>query len=775
MKRTLLITATLLVALSIASFITPFHVSVAGASPYVDPLLTRNASTSPANSKAEVIIVLDHIPTSADAQAVMRFSRIDAPMTQLPMILAVSNYGNLTNLSNYPGVISLWANRQLTYLAQVQTTTHTSGEVPVLHSWWNNIMHVPDAWSRGFQGQGIGVALIDTGVDAGNPSLGYRFTPTTTSPTPPPAQAPYRVIQNVKVFTIGEIVLNQPIGVDQFYAENQINTDTSSGHGTSTAGLVAGTGDASNGIYKGAAPQANIIALGAGDVDFVFHAIASYNYILAHRVQYNIRIVSNSWGTTFDCTGGVGTPDYNACRSGSPINTATKAAHDAGIAVFFAAGNSGPGHPTINPYSEPSWVVSVGAGTESKGLTDFSSRGCTDTTAPGCTNVSEQQPDLVAPGMNVISTKDTTCTVDCPLSAPSDTGNIPLAYQPYYTTFGGTSAASPMAAGVAALVLSANPSLSPDQLKATMKATTDPMLGYLPFQVGTGYVNALSAVKAAQGQSFTPTQTRVQAFGDQRYIYKQFIGGAVVVTDNWQDGSVPVFNGALNMTINVSWTTAATPFQWQISVYGPNDTDAADRFPGTTIGTEGATSSTIVIKGAAYIASFNNPGFNSGTWTVQVLNFNNPQTSTITVDVNYPAKAKTNMNNSHDIGAIDNEQGGIKGQEEAILQANDGTILTTIPIASAGATSVSAHITQPVNTVIQVVQIVVVDSNGNMIEIRGAWVTTKSDLNTRVAQIQQLLMTTTDPAQVTALQTELTAIQAVLPTTPLTEIPPALP
>jgi hypothetical protein len=332
-----------------------------------------------------------------------------------------------------------------------------------------------------------------------------------------------------------------------------------------------------------------------------------------------------------------------------------------------------------------------------------------------------------------------------------------------------------MAAGVAALVLSANPSLSPDQLKATMKATADPMLGYLPSQVGTGYVNALSAVKAAQGQSFTPTQTRVQAFGDQRYIYKQFIGGAVVVTDNWQDGSVPVFNGALNMTINVSWTTAATPFQWQISVYGPNDTDVADRFPGTTIGTEGATSSTIVIKGAAYIASFNNPGFNSGTWTVQVLNFNNPQTSTITVDVNYPAKAKTNMNNSHDIGAIDNDQGGIKGQEEAILQANDGTILTTIPIASAGATSISAHITQAVTTVIQVVQIVVVDSNGNIIEIRGAWVTTQSDLNTRVAQIKQLLSATTDPAQVAALQTELSAIQTTPPTTPLTENLPGLP
>jgi hypothetical protein len=326
-----------------------------------------------------------------------------------------------------------------------------------------------------------------------------------------------------------------------------------------------------------------------------------------------------------------------------------------------------------------------------------------------------------------------------------------------------------MAAGVAALVLSANPSLSPDTLKATLKATTDPMLGYLPFQVGTGYVNALSAVKAAQGQAFTPTQTRVQAFGDQRYIYTQFIGGAVVVTDNWQDGSVPVYGGALNMTINVSWTTPAQPLQWVISVYGPNDTDVVDKFPGTTIGTQGATTSTIVIKGAAYIASFNNPGFNSGTWTVQVLNFNNPQTSTITVDVNYPAKAKTNMNNAHNIGVSDSQQGGLKGQEEAVLQSNDGTILAVIPIAAAGATSITDRITQPTNTVIQVVQIAVVDSNGNVIEIRGAWVTTQTDLNARVAQIQQLLLTTTDTTQRTALNTELAAIQAALPTTPAIE------
>jgi serine protease AprX len=768
MKRTIVL-STILVALSIFSLVTAINVHPVRAGPYIDRLLTTNASNSPPSAKAEVIIVLDHIPTSNDANAIMQFSRIDAPMTQLPMILAVSNYGNLTNIAKYPGVVSLWANRQLTYLGQVQTVTHSYGQVPVQHSWWNDIMHVPDVWNLGFQGQGIGVALIDTGVDATNPSLGYRFSNGLS-------QAPYRLVQNVKVFSIGEIVSNHPLGPDQIYLENQLDTDTTSGHGTSTAGLVAGTGDASNGIYKGAAPQANIIAMGAGDVDFVFHIVTSFDYLIAHKQQYNIRIVSNSWGSDFECSvGGTGVmPDPQACRN-DPITAATKAAHDAGIAVFFAAGNSGPGHPTINPYAEPAWVVGVGAGTESKGLTDFSSRGCTDTTDPGCTNVQEQQPDLVAPGMNVISTKCKACATDNSLSAPSDTGNIPLADQPYYTTFGGTSAASPMAAGVGALILSANPTLTPDQLKADMKATTDPMLGYLSFQVGTGYVNALSAVRAAQGQGFKPTVTRIQAFGDQRYIYTQFIGGAVAVTDNWQDGSVPVFNGAKNISITVSWTTPAQPLQWEVFVFAPNDQQVALLFPGTDIGSQGATSVSTTVTNSTFIASVNNPGQTSGTWTVQVVNFNNPQTSTITVDVNYPGKAKTQMQNAHDIQSKDSSTSGLPANEYAVTQLNDGTVLSTILLAPAGAKTITADITQPANTVISVVQIVLVDNSGNIVEVRAAWVTTQTDLNARAAQIQQLLVTTADPTQVTTLQTELNAIQAAMPTTPITENLPALP
>ncbi len=775
MNRTITI-ATALVILSIIATVTPYNIRPAHAAPYVDPALAKIASASSPSATTQIIIVLNHTPTSADSNAIQQYSTMTAPMSNLPMILATTTFANLANIEAYSGVVSVWENAQLSFFGQVSTTTHSYGEVPVQHSWWDTIMRVQDAWALGYQGQGVTVALVDTGIDASNPSLGYNFASAGLS------QAPYRVIQNVKVADVGELASNQPLGPDQIYAENVINTDTTSGHGTSTAGMVANTGDASNGVYKGTAPQANILGLGTGDGDFVFYAVASFNYIIANQAKYNIRAVSNSWGTDFHCSLLYVAPfdimpNPPACRDGSPIWIATKAVHDAGVAVFFAAGNDGPGNPTINPYAEPSWVIGVGAGTESHGLADFSSRGCANTGDPACTNVSEQQPDLVTPGINVISTKAKTGATDNTLSSASDTGNIPLAYQPYYTTFGGTSAASPTAEGVAALVLSANPSLTPDQLKTVLKSSTDPMLGSLPFQVGTGYVNALNAVKLALGKGFQTGNNKAQAFGDQRFTYQAYIGGEVAVTDNWMDGNFPVYSGATSVSFTASWSTPSTDLQWQVNVYGPNDNEVTSCFsplpdllfvqPSCPIA-DGTTSVSYTVTNSSYIASLDNPGFTSGTWTIQVINFNNPQTITLTVDVNYPAKASTHMKNAHDIQVTDSQTGGLSGQENALLESYTGTVLSTITLAPSGASVVSADVTQSTNTVISAVQIVTVDSNGNVLEVRGGWVTTQSDLNTRAAQIQQQLLTTIDPTQVTALKTELSAVQAALPTAPLT-------
>jgi hypothetical protein len=311
------------------------------------------------------------------------------------------------------------------------------------------------------------------------------------------------------------------------------------------------------------------------------------------------------------------------------------------------------------------------------------------------------------------------------------------------------------------------------------------MLGYLPFQVGTGYVNALNAVKAATGQAYKTTTARTQAFGDQRYVYLQYIGGAFAATSDWMDGSVPVFAEASSISFNASFPSSpATPLQWQMNIYGPNDNQV------TACGTQlppqifinppctvanGSTSITYTLSNASYIASLDNTGFNTGTWTVQVINFDQGTPTTLTVDVQYPARASTHMKNAHDVTVSDSSSGGILGQEKAILQTWTGAVTSTMVLAPAGATSVSADVTQPTNTVISAVQIVTVDNAGNVLEIRGGYVATQADLTARATQIQQQLLTTTDPTQILALQTELSAIQAALPNAPLTASLSALP
>lgn len=732
----------------------------ATASPYIDPLLSYSRSHSSPDALVEVVITLDHIPTLTDVETINSRSRLTAPMNQLPMILAITTYSELDSMASHPGVVSLFQNRALDYYGNVKTVTHSFGEVPVQHSWWNDVMRVPSAWALGYRGQGVTAAVIDTGIDATNPSLGFRFPNGLSS-------GPERVIQNVKVLTIGELLSTQeqrpPLGPDQIYLENQPNTDTTGGHGTSVAGLIAGTGAIGKGIYMGAAPEATVVGLGAGDTLAIFHVLASFNYIFNHP-ELNIRIVNNSWGLDFECSlllEGL-LPDPEACRSRSPITTATREAHDRGIAVFFAAGNSGPGHPTINPFSEPPWVISVTAGTESKGLAEFSSRGCAEgETHPVCTNIAEQQPDIVAPGTNVIAPRATlTGVTDSTLTTTTDLGNIVDGLQPYYNTFGGTSAASPMAAGVAAIVLSAV-NLSPDELKAVLKETADPTVGYLSFQQGEGYLNAHNAVKAAQGKGFKPTTVKTEAFGIQRFTYTTFIAGDVVVTSPTLSANFPAFQGAQEITFTLTWPIPSYPRQWRMEIYGPNDSLVA------LFRSEVQTSIEFQISNATLIASLNNRGFNSGTWTVLAINFGEGQALELTVDVLYPKKSTLSMKTASSLHVEDS--GGVNGVQAVVFQRYDGSLESLAQITTPTDIGTSSA------SVIVVVRVVTLNGAGNIVEVRGAFVMTQTDLSTRASEIQQLLLATTDPMQVSALEAELLAIQQAILTAPTSESLPPLP
>jgi serine protease AprX len=105
------------------------------------------------------------------------------------------------------------------------------------------------------------------------------------------------------------------------------NSDTTSGHGTHVAGIVAA--DNTDGQALGVAPGADLIGYGCGDAVLIFGVLTAYDDMIRHKDAWRIRVVNNSWGSSFRRFD----PDES-------INQATKAAHAAGITVVFAAGNS---------------------------------------------------------------------------------------------------------------------------------------------------------------------------------------------------------------------------------------------------------------------------------------------------------------------------------------------------------------------------------------------------------------------------------------------------
>src|SRR2546425_12145492 len=189
----------------------------------------------------------------------------------------------------------------------------------------------------GVTGRGIGVAILDSGIDGL-----YQVD----------VQYPSRTIQNLKVLVNQKDVIcfrTLPCA-GSIYVENLPNSETSVGHGTHVSGIAGGNGTMSNGLYTGVAPGSNLIGIGTGDVLFIFWALAGFDYILQHQDDYNIKVVNNSWGTSgpFDPK--------------DPINVATKRVHNRGITVVFAAGNDGPDQNTLNPYSVAPWGIGVAAG-----------------------------------------------------------------------------------------------------------------------------------------------------------------------------------------------------------------------------------------------------------------------------------------------------------------------------------------------------------------------------------------------------------------------------
>lgn len=472
----------------------------------VDPRLAQQIAQAPLE-RTSVVITYDRVPGAAEI-ASLRLLGISGGLVleELPMVLTAVNRQQFQALAARAEVLSLWGNRLM------QPMTNASRGFIGVEALQSDSELTARNGGLPFSGRDVGIAYVDTGVDATHPDL----------------RLGENVVQNV-LFPIGEVqtgffegVIADLTGISipvpelprdfvpAIGIEDAPTSEVESGHGTFGAAIVAGSGAASGGFYGGVAPGAKIIGLDAGN-DFgltVFSILQAYDYALTRQIRYNIRVVNNSFGSTL-----AGSP-YDPL---DPLQVATRVLHDRFMAVVFAAGNGIDGEGdvpgAINPLSVAPWVISVGAG-EKQGLgtpADFSSRGENDGPHPDVAGQPADafappnlRPDLVAPGVDIKSARSKAPGVSSlagtlPIFVGSnDLFTIPPAFLPFYTTGAGTSFATPHVSGVIALMLEANPQLTPDDIVTILRATATPM-PYGERVVGAGYLDAHNAVRAAAG------------------------------------------------------------------------------------------------------------------------------------------------------------------------------------------------------------------------------------------------------------------------------------
>lgn len=305
--------------------------------------------------------------------------------------------------------------------------------------------------AQGITGKGVTVALIDTGVTA-IPDLASRL-----------------------------VQVKAPDGSRKSCVNmsGEATCDDTYGHGTFIAGLIAGTGAASNGKYTGVAPDAKILSIkiagrdGSSSVGKIIYAI---QWVAKHGHEYGVKVLNLALGTD-------STQSYKV----DPLNYAVERAWLSGISVVVSAGNSGDRARTISKPADDPLVITTGAVddkhtavTSDDVVPTFSSRG--PTAADGLT-----KPDITTPGTLLISTR-------APGSAIEEQypgGGVDATYR----RGSGTSQSAGVLSGSIALLLQKHPRLTPNQVKyALMKSTTSLTGVSDPNVVGSGLVNVGSAI-----------------------------------------------------------------------------------------------------------------------------------------------------------------------------------------------------------------------------------------------------------------------------------------
>jgi Subtilase family len=437
------------------------------------------ASDVPPGSADTVSVIVREAPGSGDlpersveaagGSVVRQLALIDSFSARIPA-------DRLTALRAVPGVVSVTEDAEVELhdadVAAVQAETGSLYRV-------TEVTGTPMMWGRGFDGSGIDVAVIDSGV---TPVEGLR--------------TPGKVVYGPDLSTEAEIC--DAAGCEAGPAENL----DSYGHGTHMAGIIAGVdsdvtpaGYRDSSKFVGMAPGSRVVSVkvadAAGSTD-VSQVIAGIDWVVQNKDRdgLNIRVLNLSFGTD-------GVQNYLL----DPLTFAAEQAWHAGIVVVVAAGNGGYGTEKLNNPAYDPYVLAVG------GVDPHATYPVRDDVVPEWSSTGDgtRNPDVVAPGKSVASLR-------VPGSYLDHTNPAARAGTRLFRG-SGTSQAAAVVSGAAALLLDQRPELSPDQVKALLRGTAVGLPAADPTAQGKGLIDLREAGRAATPSALLSKQLHPRATG----------------------------------------------------------------------------------------------------------------------------------------------------------------------------------------------------------------------------------------------------------------------
>ncbi|MBM4460001.1 MAG: S8 family peptidase [Chloroflexi bacterium] len=355
-------------------------------------------------------------------------------------------------------VVELARNRDVRWVSLDAPVEGSAKKPPVGNgappsNYFLDTVDVRRVWAMGLRGDGVTIAVVDSGVSKDN-----DFSKDNGAAS--------RLTKQVA------------------FSPNASSALDVYGHGTHIAGIIAGNGRDSTGLYSGIAPNANLIGLRVSDdtgMAYESGTVAALQWVLDNARTYNIRVVNLSVNSTIE-------QSYHT----SPLDAACEILWFNQIVVVVSVGNKGGsnGYNTANaaPANDP-FVITVGASDE-RGTTALKDDFIPPYSAHGTTGNGFVKPDIIAPGTNIVSvlSKNSSWATQYPDRE---------ALNGEYFRLSGTSMAAPMVAGAVALLLQSEPNLTPDQVKYRLTRAANTIAGS-----GNGaYYPYLSIYKAITSQT----------------------------------------------------------------------------------------------------------------------------------------------------------------------------------------------------------------------------------------------------------------------------------